>query len=196
DWSSVVCSSDLPARVDAPVDPMRGLSDAEVKARQAQGMVNVVTDDTRRSVLDIVRANIFTRFNAILGGLLAVVLATGEYRDALFGIVLVSNALIGIVQELRAKRTLDRLSLVSVPRVRAVRDGALVEIHPEHVVQDDIVEIQSGAQVPVDGVVVVANELELDESLLTGESDPINAVIGSRALSGSFVVAGHGRFQA
>ncbi len=94
------------------VDPARGLTTAEVAERRERGLVNVVTDDSRRTVADIVRSNVLTRFNAILGTLLVVILAAGEYRDALFGIVLVTNALIGIVQELRAKQTLDRLEVV------------------------------------------------------------------------------------
>ena len=183
-----------PAR--SSVGPGRGLTDAEVEARRRQGLVNVVTDDNRRTVADIVRANVLTRFNAILGTLLAVVLATGEYRDALFGIVLVTNALIGIVQELRAKATLDRLEVVSAPRIRVVRDSAVREVPSAAVVQGDVVEVSTGDQLPVDGVVLTSSGLEIDESLLTGESDPIHKQVGDRVLSGSFVVAGSGRFEA
>jgi len=178
------------------VDASRGLSLAEVGERRARGLVNVTTDDSRRTVADIVRANIFTRFNAILGALLVVILVIGEYRDALFGVVLVTNALIGIVQELRAKRTLDRLSVVSAPRVRVVRDGVVGEVLAEDVVSGDLVEVAAGDQVPVDGVVVLSQQLEVDESLLTGESDPVVVQPEGRVLSGSFVVAGQGRFVA
>ncbi len=180
----------------ASVDANRGLTAAEVQARRAQGLVNVVTDDSRRTVADIVRTNLLTRFNAILGGLLVVVLAIGEYRDALFGVVLVANALIGIVQELRAKRTLDRLSVVSAPRVRVVRDGVPAEIAAGAVVSGDVIEVATGDQIPVDGVVLLSDQLEVDESLLTGESDPVLMQPADRVLSGSFVVAGQGRFVA
>jgi len=177
-------------------DPLVGLRSDQVAERVRQGLVNVTTTENRRSAGDIVRANVLTRFNAILGSLLVVVLATGEYRDALFGIVLVTNALIGIVQELRAKRTLDRLTVVSAPRVRLVRDGAAREVASREVVTGDLVEVQTGDQVPVDGIVLGATGLEVDESLLTGESDPVHKQPGDRVLSGSFVVAGQGRFEA
>ncbi len=178
------------------VDPERGLSAAEVEERSARGLVNVTTDESRRTVAHIVRANILTRFNAILGGLLVVVLVIGEYRDALFGIVLVTNALIGIVQELRAKVTLDRLTVVSAPRVRVVRDGSVVEVVAEAVVSGDVVEVATGDQLPVDGIVLLSHQLEVDESLLTGERDPVLAAPADRLLSGSFVVAGEGRYVA
>ncbi len=173
-----------------------GLSGAEVADRTARGLANVTTDDGRRTVGDIVRANILTRFNAILGGLLLVVLATGEYRDALFGIVLVTNALVGIVQELRAKATLDRLAVVSAPRVRVVREGRVAEVATEAVVVGDVLDVQTGDQVPVDGTVVSAGGLEVDEALLTGESDALAKGERDTVLSGSFVVAGRARFVA
>jgi cation-transporting P-type ATPase E len=167
-----------------------------VAERKAQGLANVVTDDTRRTFADIVRANVLTRFNAILGTLLLIVLATGEYRDALFGIVLVINALVGIVQETRAKVTLDRLAVVSAPRARVVREGRVTETAVEDVVLDDVVEVSTGDVVVVDGQVLASSNLEVDESLLTGESDPVRKRPGDRVLSGSFVVAGTARFVA
>ena len=109
-------------------DPATGLTSAEVEVRTAEGLVNVATVDGRRTVADIVRANVLTRFNAILGTLLVVVLATREYRDALFGLVLVANTLVGIVQELRAKATLDRLHVLTAPMARVRRDGVDVEV--------------------------------------------------------------------
>ncbi|HVM52997.1 MAG TPA: HAD-IC family P-type ATPase [Acidimicrobiales bacterium] len=177
-------------------DGQRGLTSSEVAERAARGHRNVTTDENRRTFADIVRANVLTRFNAILGTLLVVVLATGEYPDALFGIVLVTNALVGIVQETRAKVTLDRLAVVSAPRARVVRDGAVTEIPVEEIVVDDVIEAASGDAVPVDGAVLTADGLEVDESLLTGESDPLHKDVGDEMLSGSFVVAGGGRFVA
>ena len=120
----------------------------------------------------------------------------GEPQDALFGIVLVANALIGIVQEFRAKRTLDSLAVLSAPKARVVRDGHLDEIAVEDVVLDDLLELRTGDQVPADGVVRSADGLEIDESLLTGESDPVDKPVDAEVLSGSIVVAGAGRFQA
>ncbi|MEA2686216.1 MAG: cation-transporting P-type ATPase [Actinomycetota bacterium] len=176
--------------------PSRGLTAAEAADRARRGLRNVTTDDNRRTFEDIVRANVLTRFNAILGSLVLVVLLTGEYHDALFGIVLVVNALVGIVQETRAMQTLDRLAVVSAPRARVVRDGVVTEIAVENVVRDDVLDVSTGDALPVDGTVLSASGFEVDESLLTGESDPVTKRPGERVLSGSFVTAGQGRFIA
>src|SRR6266700_7125275 len=128
--------------------------------------------------------------------LLAVILIAGQPQDALFGVVLVANALIGIGQELRAKRTLDRLAVLSAPRVRVVRDGAPVEIAVADLVADDLVDLRAGDQLVADGVVRASTSLEADESLLTGESEPVDKQAGDRLLSGSFVAAGSGGYQA
>ena len=174
----------------------RGLETEEVRQRVAAGKVNVAPDGPSRSTADIVRANVVTRFNILLGVLLVVTLVVlREPRDALFGIVLVANALIGIVQELRAKRTLDRLELLTAPTARVLRAGSLVDIAVDEIVVDDIVELRSGDQLAVDGLVVAASGLEINESLLTGESDPVRKDIGDRGLSGSFVAAGSGRYR-
>ena len=173
-----------------------GLTAAEVAQRVSRGETNAAGERTSRTYGEIVRANVFTRFNAILGVLLVVILIFGEPQDALFGIVLVANALIGIVQEIRAKRTLDSLAVLSAPKARAVRDGHLDEIAVEDVVLDDLLELRTGDQVPADGVVRSADGLEVDESLLTGESDPVDKPVDVEVMSGSIVVAGAGRFQA
>jgi cation-transporting ATPase E len=172
------------------------LSGAQVAERRSRGLTNADGERTSRSVPEILRANIFTRFNLILGVLLAVILVWGEPQDALFGIVLVSNALIGIGQELRAKRTLDRLAVLSAPRVRVIRDGAPRDIAVEELVADDLVELRAGDQLVADGVVRDSASLQADESLLTGESEPVDKRAGDRLLSGSFVVAGSGGYQA
>jgi cation-transporting ATPase E len=184
--------------VDAPadVDPARGLSDGEVAARVARGDVNIVPTGPSRTVAQIVAANVFTRFNAILGGMLAIILVVGPFQDALFGVVLVGNALIGIVQELRAKRTLDRLTVLTAPKARVVRDGEVREVPAGAIVRDDVVDAPSGSQILVDGSVLSAHGLEVDESLLTGEAEPVEKDPGDRVLSGSFVVAGSGRYRA
>src|SRR4029077_18851937 len=116
--------------------------------------------------------------------------------DALFGVVLVANAMIGIVQEVRAKRTLDRLTLLSAPRAHVVRDGTIAEVPVGEVVLDDVLDAPAGAQIVVDGRVVMADGLEGDESLLTGEADPVRKGPGDPVLSGSFVSAGSGRYRA
>jgi cation-transporting ATPase E len=178
------------------VTPPVGLSRAQVAERRSRGLTNAGGERTSRSVAEILRANILTRFNLILGVLLAVILVWGELPDALFGIVLVTNALIGIGQELRAKRTLDRLAVLSAPRVRVIRDGAPRDIAVEELVADDLVELRAGDQLVADGVVRASASLQADESLLTGESEPVDKRAGDRLLSGSFVVAGSGGYQA
>ena len=110
--------------------------------------------------------------------------------------MLVTNALIGIGQELRAKRTLDRLAVLSAPRVRVIRDGAPRDIAVEELVADDLVDLRAGDQLVADGVVRDSASLQADESLLTGESEPVDKRAGDRLLSGSFVVAGSGGYQA
>jgi cation-transporting P-type ATPase E len=181
-----------PVAVTAPT----GLSSAQVTERRSRGLTNARGERTSRSVAEILRANIFTRFNLILGILLAVILAVGQPQDALFGIVLVTNALIGIGQELRAKRTLDRLAVLSAPRVRVIRDGAPHDIAVDELVADDLVDLRAGDQLVADGVVRASTGLEADESLLTGESEPVDKRAGDQLLSGSFVVAGSGDYQA
>jgi cation-transporting P-type ATPase E len=176
--------------------PPDGLTAAEVAERVARGQTNDAGERTSRTYGEIVRANVFTRFNAILGVLLVVILVFGSPQDGLFGIVLVANALIGIVQEIRAKRTLDSLAVLSAPRARVVRDGRLEECAVEAVVLDDLLELRTGDQVPADGVVHSADGLEIDESLLTGESDPVDKGVDADVMSGSIVVAGSGRVQA
>jgi cation-transporting ATPase E len=182
----------------APVTetPSAGLSSAQVAERRSRGLTNAGGEHTSRSVAHILRANILTRFNLILGVLLAVILAVGQPQDALFGIVLVTNALIGIGQELRAKRTLDRLAVLSAPRVRVIRDGAPREVAVDELVADDLVDLRAGDQLVADGVVRASASLQADESLLTGESEPVDKRAGDRLLSGSFVVAGSGDYQA
>ena len=176
--------------------PAAGLTSAQVAERRSRGLANAGGERTSRSVAEILRANILTRFNFILGVLLAVILVAGQPQDALFGIVLVTNALIGIAQELRAKRTLDRLAVLSAPRVRVIRDGAPQDIAVADLVAGDLVDLRAGDQLVADGVVRASASLEADESLLTGESEPVGKRAGDRLLSGSFVVAGSGGYQA
>jgi cation-transporting P-type ATPase E len=177
-------------------DDGRGLNAAEVAERVRDGRVNDVPGSPTRTVAQIVRANIFTRFNALLGAMLAIILVVGPIQDALFGFVLVANALIGIVQELRAKRTLDRLTLLTAPKARVIRDGEAREIAVGEVVLDDLLDLAPGWQVVVDGEVVATDGLEVDESLLSGEPDPVLKRPEDQVMSGSFVAAGSGRYRA
>jgi len=180
----------------AVTTPPTGLSSAEVAERRSHGLTNAGGERTSRSVAEILRANILTRFNLILGVLLAVILAVGQPQDGLFGIVLVTNALIGIGQELRAKQTLDRLAVLSTPAVRVIRDGAPRDIAIGELVADDLVDLRAGDQLVADGVVLASASLQADESLLTGESEPVDKRAGDQLLSGSFITAGSGGYQA
>src|SRR4029450_13643457 len=179
-----------------PVVAELGLSAAEVAERVANGQVNDVPSAPTRTIGQIVRSNVLTRFNLLLGSLLAGILVVGPLQDALFGLVIVANTVVGIVQEVRAKRTLDRLEVVNAPRARVVRDGHLAELAGGRVVLDDVLEAAAGDQVVVDGQVLEAAGLEVDESLLTGESETVTRKPGDRLLSGSFVAAGSGRYRA
>src|SRR4249919_1237243 len=173
-----------------------GLTSAQVAQRAAAGEANDTGRRTSRPVSDIVRANVLTRFNAIVGVLAAVVLVTGQPQDALFGLVIVANAGIGVVQEVRAKRTLDRLAVLGEAPVRVVRDGAEIALRPQDIVLDDRILIGPGDRVMVDGEVTDGAGMEVDESLLTGEIDPVTKKPGDQLLSGSFVVSGSGAFTA
>jgi cation-transporting ATPase E len=170
----------------------RGLSAAEVAQRTADGRVNRTDTRSSRTIGEIVRANVFTRFNAIIAALMAIVLVLGEWRDALFGFVMILNLVIGVFQEWRAKTTLDRLSLVSAPKVAVWRDGARQEVAGRDVVVDDVFELAPGDQVAVDGEVLHSDGLSMDESMLTGESDAIEKGQGDDVKSGSFVTSGGG----
>ncbi|GEK00273.1 HAD-IC family P-type ATPase [Streptomyces sp. 1-11] len=193
---------DAGAELD-PVHPMAlpgvrsaGLSRAEVAERVARGQVNDVPVRSSRSIGEIVRANVFTRFNAIIGVLWLVMLFVAPIQDSLFGFVILANTGIGIVQEWRAKQTLDSLAVIGEARPTVRRDGAAVEVATHEIVLDDLVETGPGDKIVVDGVCAEADGLEIDESLLTGEADPVVKRPGDPVLSGSFVVAGGGAFRA
>lgn len=170
-----------------------GLTAAEVAERVARGQVNRVPPAPSRTIGEILRANVLTRFNALIGLLVTIVLAAGAPQDALFGGVIVANSVIGIIQEIRAKRTLDRLAVLSAPVAHVVRDGEVTKMPVDHIVLDDVIDLRPGQQVVADGELLVADALEVDESLLTGEADPETKQPGDELLSGSFVVTGSGR---
>tara|TARA_B100001964_G_scaffold245691_1_gene334862 strand:+ start:2431 stop:4812 length:2382 start_codon:yes stop_codon:yes gene_type:complete len=190
----------LPPRTISPVNrhlaTPSGLSAAEVAERIADGRVNDVPDAPVRTTREILRANVLTPVNAIMGTLLGLILVAGFPGDALFAGVIVSNSVIGVIQELKARRTLTELALLSAPRARVVRDGTPQEVTVSQVVADDVMELTPGDQVVVDGDVLSGLGLEIDESLLTGEADPVDKATGDPVLSGSFVSAGSGHYQA
>ncbi|WP_372451285.1 HAD-IC family P-type ATPase [Mycolicibacter acidiphilus] len=173
-----------------------GLSDDDVARRIAAGQTNDVPARAARSVAEIVAANVFTRINAILGVLFAIVLTTGSLINGLFGLLIVFNSVIGMVQEIRAKQTLDKLAIVGQAKPLVRRRSGTAELLPADVVLDDVIEIGPGDQIVVDGEVVEQTDLEVDESLLTGEADSIGKHVGAQVMSGSFVVAGAGAYRA
>ena len=175
---------------DAPRE--RGLSSDEVRQRLLRGEGNSVATGTSRSVVAILASNLFTRFNVLLGVLLVAILVIGPLQDALFGLVLLVNTPIGIAQELRAKWTLDRLAVLTSPTARVIRDGVDQEVLATTLVVGDVIDLRTGDQVPVDGRVIRGTGLEIDESLVTGESAPAEKRDGDEVLSGSFVVGGSG----
>lgn len=176
--------------------PLAGLSEAEARTRAARGEANVSGVRTGRSYWDIIRSNLFTLFNNILFVIGVALVAVGRYNDALTSVGLgLINALISTVQEIRAKRQLDQIALVSTPRVSVVRDGRVRAVHPSEIVRGDTLQIGAGDQVAVDGV-VLDGTLEMDESLLTGEPDLIRKQIGDEVYSGSYCVTGTGYLEA
>ncbi|MFD8926552.1 cation-translocating P-type ATPase [Streptomyces mirabilis] len=181
----------LPASKRAP-----GLSAAEVAERVARGEVNDVPVRSSRSMGEIVRANVFTRFNAIIGVLWLIMLFVAPFQDSLFGYVIIANTGIGIIQEWRAKKTLDSLAVIGEAKPTVRRDGVAGEVSTSEIVLDDVIEIGPGDKIVVDGSCVEADGLEIDESLLTGEADPVVKHAGDAVMSGSFVVAGGGAFTA
>ncbi|MEU8837863.1 HAD-IC family P-type ATPase [Streptomyces roseus] len=185
-----------PVRPPAPRFKPGGLTTAEVAERVARGAVNDVPVRSSRSTADIVRANVFTRFNAIIGVLWVIMLIVAPLQDSLFGYVIIANTGIGIIQEMRAKKTLDGLAVIGEAKPSVRRDGRTAEISTSEIVLDDVIELGPGDKVVVDGTVGEAEGLEIDESLLTGEADPVLKKPGDPVMSGSFVVAGGGAFTA
>ncbi|GGY73764.1 magnesium-transporting ATPase [Streptomyces olivaceoviridis] len=182
--------------VALPGRPATGLTAAEVADRVGRGLVNDIPVRGSRSLGEIVRANVFTRFNAIIGVLWLITLFVAPIQDSLFGFVILANTGIGIVQEWRAKQTLDSLAVIGEARPTVRRDGVATEVATHEIVLDDLIEIGPGDKIVVDGVCAEADGLEIDESLLTGEADPVVKRPGEPVLSGSFVVAGGGAFTA
>jgi cation-transporting P-type ATPase E len=181
--------------IDVP-DVHNGLTPADVAIRVTRGQTNRVEERSSRTYGEIVRRNVLTRFNAVITALAIVILAVGDLRDTLFAGIMMVNIAIGIIQEVRAKRTLDGLRILIAPTVTVRRGGHDSELAANDLVLDDIVLLTAGDQVPVDAVVVDASGFEVDESALTGEADSVTKQAGDEVLSGSAVVAGSASVRA
>lgn len=167
-----------------------GLTQGEVIALKESGLNNTVKASTSRSLVDIVRANVFTLFNGIIFAAMVMVLITGSWRDAVFGLIIIINTGIGICTELKAKRTLDKLSILVASDYLVHRDGKDVEVPHNDIVLGDLMWIRSGEQVPADAQIVHTWGLELDESMLTGESRTVRKGEGCDIFSGSTAISG------
>ncbi len=168
-----------------PATPASGLTDAEAEARRARGLGNAAPPPTSRTYGEIVRENVFTFVNNVLFLLGLALVLVGRPMDALVSLAVVStNIIVGIVQEVRAKRTLDRIALLTRPTARVVREGRVREMPPDQLVVGDLLEVSAGDQIVVDGEVALGR-LEVDESQLTGESDLVGKQSGDPVYSGS-----------
>ncbi len=189
--------ADVSQPLSAPAAPVldgAGLTEEEARRRLAAGGGSE-PEETGRSYASIVRANVLTVFNGILLGFGAVTLIFGDARDALFLAIIVANAAIGITQEVKAKRALERLSLLVAPQARVRRDGTVREVGVSEVVDGDVVLVEPGDQVVADGRVLSASDLRVDESILTGESEPAARGAGDELRSGAFVSEGTGAYE-
>ncbi len=178
---------------ETPNAAERGLSSAEAAKRLRE--LGPPPDTSSRSTSSIVAGNVFTLFNAIIGVFFVLILSLGLIADAVFGVIAIVNSYIGIRQELKAKRTLDELAVLVAPHAKVVRDGTVVSLLAEEIVPGDVVAIEPGDQLVADGEVIASRGMTLDESMLTGEADGIRKDVGDRALSGSFCIAGSGRYR-
>lgn len=170
-------------------DPQSGLSAEQVKRRFAQGENNYKVESSTLSVSEIVRSNVCTYFNLVFAVIAVLLAIVGAWSDMLFLPIIVANTCIGIIQEVHSKKVLDKLSILNAPHTVVIRDGKRQEIPADQLVLDDIVEFSAGSQIPADAK-VVSGELQVNESLITGESDEIEKREGDSLLSGSFVVSG------
>lgn len=175
----------------------QGLTEQQVQAKRAQGLGNQIKQKSGRSYWDIARANLFTLFNNILFVIGVALISMGRVNDAITSVGLgLVNACVSTLQEIRAKRQLDQISLLTRPHIVAMRDGQEKTIDPDEIVQDDVLRVGAGDQIVVDGAVLGDGVLEVDESLLTGEPNLIRKVAGDKLLSGSFCVTGEGYYVA
>lgn len=170
-----------------------GLSSAEVRRRTEEGRVNSIPGATSRSLWEIVRANVLTLFNGIVAGSFILLFVLDQWRDALFGFSALGNSLIGIIQEYRAKQSLDRLAILHAARSRVIRDSLPRQVPAEELVPGDVVLLSAGEQVSADVRLLDDGYVEADESFLTGESEPVPKSPGMVLLSGSLIMEGSGQ---
>ncbi len=196
-----MASTPLPANeatgvaADEVTDAATGLTAAQAAERTAAGQANAYHGGTSRSAGSIIRANVFTLFNGIVFACFGILFVLGRWQDALFGFSAIANAVIGSVQEFRAKAALDRLALLNAASARVLRDGQEREIPPGEVVLGDLLVLRAGDQLAADARIVSTRGLQIDESMLTGEADAVDKHVGDEALSGSIVVGGDGAAQ-
>ncbi len=176
----------------AEASPDKGLSEAQVKERISAGQSNLPVDPPSKSTAQIIAENVFTYFNFVFACIAAVLIFIGSYRDLTFLPVIIANTLIGIIQELRAKALLGKLTVLNSPMTLAVRDGKEQKLRSEELVLDDIVIFKAGDQIPADAV-VIDGRASANEALLTGEADEIIKENGAELMSGSFIVSGRCR---
>ena len=175
------------ARIETTADT--GLTQAQVKERMEKGWSNAPVDSPSKTTKEIIISNVFTYFNLIFLVIAVLLLLVGAFRDLTFLPVIICNTLIGIIQEIRSKKVLDKLSVLNAPKATVVREGKLQTIPAEKAVLDDVVKFQAGNQICADAT-VIDGEVQVNESLLTGESDEITKKTGDTLMSGSFVVSG------
>jgi cation-transporting ATPase E len=173
-------------------DPARGLTTAQARALAEAGWANRPVDSPTKSDRQIIRENLLTYFNLIFVVLAAALILVGDWKDMTFLFIVAANAVIGIVQQIRSKRTIEKLSLLSASKVRAVRDGTLADLPAAALVREDIIELAAGSQIPADGP-VLTGQVQVNEALITGEADAISKGPGDQLLSGSFVISGRCR---
>ncbi|MFN8451685.1 MAG: HAD-IC family P-type ATPase [Anaerolineae bacterium] len=177
--------------------PLTGLTEQEAAARRARGQGNNVHIQTGRTYADILRQNVFTLINVIMFVIGAVMIALGRYGDAFVSVGLIMmNIVIGVYQEARAKRQLDQIALLTRPKIAVMRGGQEQAVDPSELVIGDLIVVRAGDQIVVDGTVVGDGRVDVDESLLTGESDLIGKCAGETLLSGSFAVTGTAMYEA
>lgn len=193
----------IPAGKEVPYPPLvmssylnSGLDQDQVRDRGALGFSNQQDLSSSRSAAHIIRSNTLTLFNAVIAIAFLLVLSTGNWRDALFGIPALLNLVLGIGQELRSKKALDRLSIVSASGARVRRSGLTIEVPGAELVLDDLLEIRAGDQILVDAKVLEAQYLTVDESLVSGESKPVDKSAGDELISGSIVLSGLAKARA
>ena len=166
-----------------------GLTAEQVKQRNLEGCVNTPVEPPSKSIEDIIKSNVFTYFNLVFAVLAVLLIIAGSFRDLTFLPVIISNTVIGIIQEIRSKQVLDKLTMLNAPKSTVMRDGNLRTIPSSELVLDDMVIFSAGNQIPADAT-VMDGQIQVNESLITGEADEITKTAGDTLLSGSFVISG------